>query len=729
MLARWFDRSGIGQVLAPDPDAAPVSENDECRSAVWQFLAPDDNFAPPKAPPSEIFPPKLPSVEFPETPREATATATTTPRTPAAAVSETSSNNDDNSGGDDLNERVLSACRDTSMYMRSPMARRKVHDKFLRLCASTKQLAPKMMVKMRTMVEANNYRNAHLLRVRATRMGESAPDGYTAFMVAAYANHLAAAKLLLDLAKGYEAATGDATTFADLHLDRDMFGMTALHIAGERGHVEMIQFLLPLYQFPSPPSAATATTDTTAPTNNHHVPLIDLGGQTAFGRAVTSPIPKAKKNQRTLEKKLFSRNDLSIFGETKPIESRTGTIDALGLDYGTSDMPGLRGYMEDALSVTTWVREGGGNSGTMALFAVCDGHGDNGKASEFLASNAKAVLDECMTEHEPRNLVPSEEYWGEVWKSTCLRLDNKLRAEAHLSGGGGSTGVFALVTDREIIVANVGDCRCILSHRPKPIPPESPAEGSDRQPPVGEGEVPPTSPPAEGSDQQPSVGEKTVPTPTAATTKAAVTPTTKAADSASPAVIVTALSEDHKPNLPGEADRIRSAGFSVRSVECREEDGTTTTIHKVAKNDTDELAVSRAFGDFDYKANATLSDSEQAVIPLPGVTVRTRSEDDRYLVLACDGIWDVVENDAAIELVAAETDRKFAAGVSQGTLLPDVADAFLQECLGRGSRDNLSAILVRLGGGVSDASAAAAEASPAMPAPKTLDFGSPNTNN
>mmetsp|Transcript_3098 Transcript_3098/g.8402 ORF Transcript_3098/g.8402 Transcript_3098/m.8402 type:complete len:692 (+) Transcript_3098:343-2418(+) len=690
MLARWFDRSGIGQLLAPDPNADPVSENDEPHSAVWQFLAPDDNFGPPRAPPPEVFPPQ-PRSKVLETPRG-------TPRTPLASV--TTDDDDSNDGGDDLNARVLSACRDTSMFMRSPMPKRKVHDKFLRICASTKDLPPKMMVKMRSMVEANSYRNAHLLRVRATRMGESAPDGYTAFMVAAYANHLAAAKLLLDLAEGYKTATGDATTYADLHLDRDMFGMTALHIAGERGHVEMIQFLLPLYKFPSP---AAAVAEATAPTTNH-VPLIDLGGQTAFGRAVTSPIPKAKKNQRTLEKSLFSRNDLSIFGETKPIESRMGSIDALGLDYGTSDMPGLRGYMEDALSVTTWVREGGGNGGTMTLFAVCDGHGDHGKVSDFLASNAKPILDECMTEQEPRNLVPSSEYWGDVWKSTCLRLDQRLREE-HFSAGG-STGIFALVTEREIVVANVGDCRCVLARR-QAVNPASP------------GSEPPEAPPEES--EEPQVGERDVPVATTPTTAIAAT---------TPAVIVTALSEDHKPDLPGEAERIRKAGFDVRSVECREEDGTTTTIHRVAKNATDDLAVSRAFGDFDYKANTTLTDAEQAVVPLPGVTVHTRSADDRYLVLACDGIWDVIENEAAIDLVADETERR--AKACPETLLPDAADAFLQECLGRGSRDNLSAILVRLdasGAAASGAAAAAATASPAMPAPKTLDFGSPSTNN
>jgi len=83
------------------------------------------------------------------------------------------------------------------------------------------------------MVEADSYNNAYLLRVRATKMGESAPDGYTSLMVAAYANHIDAARLILEVAEEYGEAQGNTSTYADLHLDRDMFGMTALHIAGK----------------------------------------------------------------------------------------------------------------------------------------------------------------------------------------------------------------------------------------------------------------------------------------------------------------------------------------------------------------------------------------------------------------------------------------------------------------------------------------------------------------
>jgi len=541
------------------------------------------------------------------------------------------------------------------------------------------------------------------------------------------------------LAKDYAGETGDDTGYTDLHLDRDMFGMTALHIAAERGHVEMIQFLVPLYQFPNPPGAGAGAglfskatgaagndeSSTAGTSNSNHVPLIDLGGQTAFGRAVTSPVPKAKKNQRTLEKNLFSNNDLSIFGHAKPIEKRMGSFAGLGLGYGTSDMPGMRGYMEDAMSVESWLQESSNSGGLpreakpMVLFAVCDGHGDNGRVSRFIASGAAGVLRECIRDFEMRNrdIVPSEEYWDNVWHAACLKLDEKLK-EAHLTEGG-STGVFALVTEQEIVVANVGDSRCILSRTQTNENDVAGGGGAAAyaaagETPAGESsasaEPPPLVPEGEGAEASTMAPPAVVEDDSNRGSTTTATQTT----------VVTALSEDHKPNLPDEAARIKMAGFGVESTPIVEEDGSVTTIHKIVKNEKNQLAVSRAFGDFDYKANTTLGPLEQAVVPLASVVVHTRDlASDRYMVLACDGIWDVLENDAVIELV--EERAEAIAVISPTTVLPDVADVLLHECLGKDSRDNLSAILVSVGG-----STTTTTTTPAAMPPKALDFGSPS---
>ena len=475
-----------------------------------------------------------------------------------------------------------------------------------------------------------------------------------------------------------------------------------------RGNVEMTRFLCPLYKFPLPESKGSTT-------NNDHVPLVDLTGQTAFGRAVTSPVPKAKENKRSLEKELFSNNDLSIFGTAKPMDERMGSIQSLGLHFGTADMPGMRGYMEDAMSFQEWTLEEGSCQGPVALFCVCDGHGDNGKVSDFVASNAKEVLSNCIADYERENkddknlILSSQEYWSAVWEKTCLQLDCKLK-EARLKEGG-STGVFALVTSQEIVVANVGDSRCILASS-KPTP-----EGTNGDHATNKN----------GTDPKESESSEASAETEAAETEAP--PALVAEESSSSndqkeiAVVVTALSEDHKPTFPEEIARVKAAGFDVETIAIQEEDGTETLIHKVVKNAKEQLAVSRAFGDFDYKANKQLPEVEQAVIPLPDVVIHTRKPDsDLYLVLACDGIWDVMDNEEVIDVVQKQVEIK--SKFAPEFVLPDVADALLHECLGKDSRDNLSAIVVSFQqhqqngaeqkNGIDDTFE-----------PKTLDFGSP----
>ena len=92
--------------------------------------------------------------------------------------------------------------------------------------------------------------------------------------------------------------------------------------------------------------------------------------------------------------------------------------------------------------------------------------------------------------------------------------------------------------------------------------------------------------------------------------------------------------EDHKPGKPSEMKRIEDAGGSVM-------------IERV----NGSLAVSRALGDYDYKNNPSKAPTEQLVSPEPEVTVFERTEDDEFIILACDGIWDVMTNEEICQFV------------------------------------------------------------------------------
>lgn len=53
------------------------------------------------------------------------------------------------------------------------------------------------------------------------------------------------------------------------------------------------------------------------------------------------------------------------------------------------------------------------------------------------------------------------------------------------------------------------------------------------------------------------------------------------------------------------------------------------------------LALSRAIGDFEFKKSAELSPEQQIVTAYPDVTVHELSDDDEFLVIACDGMTNL----------------------------------------------------------------------------------------
>ena len=64
------------------------------------------------------------------------------------------------------------------------------------------------------------------------------------------------------------------------------------------------------------------------------------------------------------------------------------------------------------------------------------------------------------------------------------------------------------------------------------------------------------------------------------------------------------------------------------------------------------MAVSRALGDYDYKNVEGKGQCEQLVSPEPEISVEQRNEKkDEFLILACDGVWDVMTNEDLVEFV------------------------------------------------------------------------------
>lgn len=56
------------------------------------------------------------------------------------------------------------------------------------------------------------------------------------------------------------------------------------------------------------------------------------------------------------------------------------------------------------------------------------------------------------------------------------------------------------------------------------------------------------------------------------------------------------------------------------------------------------LALSRSLGDFEYKSNSSKNYKEQMVTCFPEIIKKMRTNEDQFIVLACDGIWDCLSN-------------------------------------------------------------------------------------
>ncbi|KAE9618193.1 putative protein-serine/threonine phosphatase [Lupinus albus] len=109
------------------------------------------------------------------------------------------------------------------------------------------------------------------------------------------------------------------------------------------------------------------------------------------------------------------------------------------------------------------------------------------------------------------------------------------------------------------------------------------------------------------------------------------------------------LTVDLKPDIPSEASRIMSCEGRIFAGE--EE----LDVYRIWMPDDDcpGLAMSRAFGDFCLK--------DYGLISAPDVFYRKLTKQDQFVVLASDGVWDVLTNNEVINIVASAPRRSIAA--------------------------------------------------------------------
>ncbi|CEL97486.1 unnamed protein product [Vitrella brassicaformis CCMP3155] len=151
------------------------------------------------------------------------------------------------------------------------------------------------------------------------------------------------------------------------------------------------------------------------------------------------------------------------------------------------------------------------------------------------------------------------------------------------------------------------------------------------------------------------------------------------------------LTEDHKPNRPDERTRIEKAGGRIFKA---------GGVYRVANSDYEArvkriklstcqyggatekqpiaLAVSRAFGDKELK-------DEGLVIVTPEICTVPLDARHRVIFMACDGVWDVLSDQAVIDMVSEHDGNP-----------KEAASAVVMKAYQKGSEDNLTAVTIFL---------------------------------
>ncbi|XP_076896046.1 putative protein phosphatase 2C 66 [Bidens hawaiensis] len=109
------------------------------------------------------------------------------------------------------------------------------------------------------------------------------------------------------------------------------------------------------------------------------------------------------------------------------------------------------------------------------------------------------------------------------------------------------------------------------------------------------------------------------------------------------------LTVDLKPNLPREAARIQQ--FKGRVFALQDEPEVARVW--LPNSDSPGLAMARAFGDFCLK--------DFGLISVPDIYYHRITDKDKFVVLATDGVWDVLSNKEAVDIVDAAPSRSTAA--------------------------------------------------------------------
>lgn len=140
---------------------------------------------------------------------------------------------------------------------------------------------------------------------------------------------------------------------------------------------------------------------------------------------------------------------------------------------------------------------------------------------------------------------------------------------------------------------------------------------------------------------------------------------------------VVPLSTDHKPDVETERARILKAGGYISEGRVN-----------------DNLNLTRAIGDLEYKKNTSITPAEQIISAFPDVVEHKITKTEKFMLIGCDGIWETL---SAKDIFSIADQRiKNNPDVKLSIVVEELLDRLIaKETMEGVGCDNMSAILVQ----------------------------------
>ena len=338
-----------------------------------------------------------------------------------------------------------------------------------------------------------------------------------------------------------------------------------------------------------------------------------LGGISTFSGL--NPIRKTVNITPEIFNNTYKNFEISIISKSQDINY--GEI-IKGYGYNSS-MGNVRDYNEDTITAQKVILNNNEND-YFYFFGVYDGHGGKG-CSFYLKDNLYKNVNEFSSEGIKLGIEKTEENF---------KNEEALNEKGEIKDSSGSCGIIAMIKDKKLIIANVGDSRLVLFKNG----------------------------------------------------------------------LVSFTTEDHKPGSDTEKKRIESAGGKIYQ---------TPSLFPLYQNGKEieipwrvlpgRLSVSRTFGDIEAK-DERFGGMKGVVVALPDITEIELNDEFNFIVIGCDGIFDVLSNEELLECIKIVLKEKkmteFIKDEDIHELCGDFAAMIIKSALAKDSFDNVSCIVIAI---------------------------------